>query len=108
MKPEVPVNSSFKRGVGDKQPEARISRDMTTCRAIVLFCVALIVIALCAPLLMTLPRTLDAALRPVSAVGEASASESSLPEQSSGVSADSWVDTMEEGEIAQWRMRASD
>ena len=101
------MNIRFKREIGNKQPDTRGVRDMTTCRAVVLLCVALIVTALCTPLLVTLPRTLDAAVRPMIPVGEASATESSLSEHSSDAP-DSWVDTLEEGEIARWRMRASD
>jgi hypothetical protein len=96
------VDSSF------KQPETRRIRNLTTYRAIALLCVALAVVALSVPLLLTLPRTLDAVASPMSAAEEASASDSSLSQQSSARTAESWVDTLEEGEIAQWRMRASD
>ena len=101
------MDSSFKREVEHRQQNTRL-RDVTTCRAIALLCVALVVIALSVPLLLTLPRTLDAVVSPMSVVGEAIASESSLPGQSPAATAESWVDTLEEGEVARWRMRASD
>jgi hypothetical protein len=101
------MDSTFKSKVGDK-PQTRATRDPTACRAVALLCAALAVIALCAPLLVTLPRTLDSVVTPMSVVGKASASESSTPEQSPAKPAESWVDPFEEGELAQWRMRASD
>lgn len=100
------MDSSFK--LERKHRKTRSIRDVTTYRAIALLCVALVVVALSVPLLLTLPRTLDAVVSPMSVVGEASASGSSVPRPFPAASAESWVDTMEEGEVARWRMRASD
>jgi hypothetical protein len=68
----------------------------------------LIVVVLCVPLLLTLPRTLDAAMGSVSVVEEASTPMRVPLAQPAGIFDEQWVDPFEEGEIAQWRMRASD
>ena len=73
--------------------------------------ITLMVLALAAPLLLTLPRTLDAAVGPspaVSAAPAASTSERPFHEQYPVHATTSWEDSLEQTEPATWRARVSD
>jgi hypothetical protein len=86
---------------------------------ITLFCAAVIGVCFAAPLLMTLPQTLDAAASPAPLLRETmdqaalqaamgAAPEPTFHERYPVPPAGSWVDTLEESELAAWRLRASD
>ena len=85
--------------------------DVTARRAVMLLCVALLILAVVAPLLLTFPKKLDAAVGPVGAATDAAANEAApvpFHEQYPIQSSSSWVDSLEQGELATWRSRASD
>ena len=75
--------------------------------------VTLMILALAAPLLLTLPRTLDAAVSPSAAANAAPAAAAADPgrpfhEQYPAQATTSWEDSLEQTELATWRARASD
>ena len=79
--------------------------------AVILFCVGVVAVCFAAPLLLTLPQTLDAAERPVAASIEraaSGASEAPDHERYPVQATSDWVDSLEETELAVWRQRASD
>jgi hypothetical protein len=64
-----------------------------------------------APLLLTLPKAMDAAATPTPLIGEAAAADLTGPafhERYPVQASQDWVDSLEESALAQWRMRASD
>ena len=64
-----------------------------------------------APLLLTLPKAMDAAAKPTPLISEAAAADFTGPafhERYQVQASQDWVDSLEETELAQWRMRASD
>jgi hypothetical protein len=106
--PEVTMNASQELHIARKEGDAR--SDVHT-DAVMLFCVGVVAICFAAPLLLTLPQTLDAAERPVSAwVGPAPDETSQAPfhERYSMQPTSDWADSLDEGELAAWRQRASD
>jgi hypothetical protein len=86
---------------------ARATADADVRRPITLLCITLVVLALAAPLLVTLPQTLDAAASPapVSATASTSAERFYRAERAGQ---DSGVDIVTADELAVWRMRSSD
>ena len=86
---------------------------------ITLFCAAVIGVCFAAPLLFSLPQTLDAAVSPAPLIRETmgqavsqgatgAAPEPTFHERHPLQATDSWVDTLEESELATWRLRSSD
>ena len=73
--------------------------------------VTLMILALAAPLLLTLPRTLDAAVSPppaATAPASTGTSERPFHERHPVQATTSWEDSLEQTELATWRARASD
>ena len=78
---------------------------------VVLFCIAVVALCFVVPLLLTLPRTLDAAERTAPRAVETSsthASEVPFHERYKVQGTEAWVDTLEETDVATVRRRASD
>jgi hypothetical protein len=76
-----------------------------------LLCITLMILAVSAPLLVTLPQTLEAAASPAPAVALPSSSQSGEPAFHQRYPTDattSWSDSLDETELAAWRMRSSD
>ena len=74
-------------------------------------CALLIAVCFAAPLLLTLPQTMDAVAssRPVwSDIGVSEAAAATFHERHPVQAGTDWYDSLEEAEVAQWRMRASD
>jgi hypothetical protein len=92
--------------------------EVRTGSAIMLFCVGVIGLSFGVPLLMTLPQMLDAAasappliqdtLRAATAQPLTAASEPTFHERHALKATDSWADTLDESQLAAWRMRSSD
>ena len=64
-----------------------------------------------APLFLTLPDTMDSAVRPPALIGEAGAAdirELTFHERHPAQSGVEWTDTLDEAGLAQWRSRSSD
>jgi len=79
--------------------------------AVMLFCVAVVAVCFAAPLLLTLPKTLDAAERPAPTPVEPAsehAPEAPYHERYPVQGTSDWTDTLEETELAAWRLRSSD
>jgi hypothetical protein len=94
----------FPKSSGDDTvPKVRRSR-------LTLLFITLTILALAAPLLLTLPRTLDAAvsLPPAASAPAMAASERPFHEQHPMQATTSWEDSLEQTELATWRARASD
>ena len=76
-----------------------------------IICTLLVAVCFAAPLLLTLPQTMDAVAssRPVLsdiAVGDVAAA--TFHERHPVQAGTDWFDSLEDAELAQWRMRASD
>ena len=73
-------------------------------------CALLVAVCFAAPLLLSLPHAMDAAASPAPTISEAVgvAAVPTFHERHPVQAGVDWVDSLEQAEIAQWRMRASD
>ncbi|HZN25742.1 MAG TPA: hypothetical protein VFB75_16065 [Burkholderiales bacterium] len=92
----------------DSNANAGAMRDADGRRPTIVLLIALVLLAVAAPLLVTLPQTLDAVASPPPAVVRIPATEEPFHEQYPVQATTSWEDTLDMGERAIWRMRSSD
>jgi hypothetical protein len=105
------MNMKCKLRLCPGQPAGDNAPDSTGRRPVMLICITLMFVALAAPLLLTLPRTLDAAQSPAPAMTmptPASVSEPAFHERHAPQGTTSWSDSLEESALATWRLRYSD
>lgn len=112
------MDTKYKLHLRPEDSDAGAVPEIRTGGAITLFCVAVIGLSFGAPLLVTLPQMLDAVasappliddtLRAATSQPLAPAPEPTFHERYPSQATGSWIDTLEESELATWRMRASD
>jgi hypothetical protein len=103
------MDTKYKVNIAPRDAAAGAMPDLEVRRPITLLCITLIVLAVAAPLLVTLPQTLDAAASPAPATARASAApERSYRAEPSVQRAELSVDTADPHEVALWRLRSSD
>jgi hypothetical protein len=113
------MDTRYKVDITPKDSAAGAVPELQTCGPITVFCIVVIGLSFGAPLLMTLPQMLDAAASPaplISEVLQVGAGQSAAavgPERTfhdahSAQATRGWVDTLEDRELAVWRLRSSD
>ena len=113
------MDTRYGLDITPKDSAAGAAAELQTCGPITVFCMVVIVLSFGAPLLMTLPRVLDAAASPaplISEVLQAGASRTTFAPQperpfrdvQSAQATRAWVETLEGEALANWRLRSSD
>ena len=113
------MDTRYRLHIAPKDTAAGAVPEIQTGGPITLFCAALIAVCFAAPLLMSLPQTLDAVASPTplirETIGQAALQtatgatpEPTFHERYPVQGATSWVDTLEESELAAWRLHSSD
>ena len=113
------MDTKYRLHIAPKDTAEGAVPEIETGGPITLLCAAVIAACFAAPLLLTLPQTLDAAGAPAplirETIGEAAfqaatgaVPESTFHERHPAPATAAWVDRLEESELATWRQRASD
>ena len=113
------MDTKYRLHIAPKDTAEGSVPEIQTGGPITLFCAALIGVCFAAPLLFSLPQTLDAAVSSAPLIRETmgqaalqgatgGAPEPTFHERHPLQATDSWVDTLEESELATWRLRSSD
>ena len=112
------MDTKYRLHIAPKDTAEKSVPKIQTGGPITLFCAAVIGVCFAAPLLLSLPQTLDAAVSPAPPIRETmgqtafqdatgGAPEPTFHERHPVQATDSWVDTLEESELATWRLRSS-
>ena len=105
------MDTKYRLHISHKNAGENAGREVRSRTPLTVLFITLMVLALAAPLLLTLPRTLDAAVGPspaVRAAPVASTAERPFHEQYPMQATTSWEDSLEQTELATWRARVSD
>ena len=105
------MDTKYRLHVSPEDTGAGAVPDVDSRSPMALLFITLMILALAAPLLLTLPQTLDAAVSPppaATALRPTPAAERPFHERYPVQATTSWEDSLEQTELATWRARASD